>query len=63
MSIHARLSRDLDALNHPATPRFHERRVENRIIQALQENEIDTEDFHYYSARLRRVCEQRKEAA
>ena len=63
MSIHTKLSHLIDDLKQVSTPRHLELYTERKIIQALEENEIDTEDFHYYSARLRRVCERRKEAA
>ena len=63
MSIHTKLSRLIDELDQQSTPPHYEGYAERKVIQALQENEIDTEDFHYYSVRLRRVCERRKEAA
>ncbi|MFK3971071.1 hypothetical protein ACI2KS_10130 [Pseudomonas sp. NPDC087358] len=63
MSIHALLGTSLDDLERPSVPLFYEQIVENQIIRAMSACLIDIEDFHYYSARLRRICEQRKEAA
>lgn len=63
MSIHALLGQSLDDLERPTTSPYFEAIVENQIIRAMSSNLIDIEDFHYYSARLRRLCEQRKEAA
>ncbi len=63
MSIHALLSTSLDDFELPTTSPHYERYVENQIVRAMQSEAIDIEDFHYYSARLRRICERRKEAA
>lgn len=63
MSIHTKLSHLIDDLEVPSTPRHLEAYAERKIIQALAENEIDEEDFHYYCARLRLICQRRKEAA
>lgn len=63
MSIHALLGNSLDDLERPSTSPYWEAVAENQITMARNAFLIDEEDFHYYSARLRRLCEQRKEAA
>ena len=63
MSIHALLGQSLDDLELPGTSPYFEAIAENQITRARNTGLIDEEDFHYYSARLRRICEQRKEAA
>lgn len=63
MSVHSKLSTMLDDLQHPSTPPHYEGYVERKIVQALEEQTIDVEDFHYYCVRFRKVCGQRKEAA
>lgn len=63
MSVHSKLSTMLDDLQRPSTPPHYEGYVERKIVQALEEQAIDVEDFHYYCVRFRKVCGQRKEAA
>ncbi|WAH56579.1 hypothetical protein LZ023_26735 [Pseudomonas silvicola] len=64
-SVHVMISQALDDLERPDAPRFYEAHVEKIIINAMQAFEplITLEEFHYYSARLRRICQRRKEAA
>lgn len=62
LSIHTLIGTSLDDLERPTAPPYYERIVENQILRAFQADDIDTEDFHYYSARLRRICDRRKEA-
>lgn len=65
-SVHVQISQALDDLERPDAPRFYEAHVEKIIINAMQAYPkplITLEEFHYYSARLRRICQRRKEAA
>lgn len=63
MSIHALLGTSLDDFERPTAPPCYEHIIENQILRAMQSEQIDIEDFHYYSARLRKICDRRKEAA
>lgn len=62
-SVHVQISQALDDLDRDDAPRFYESLVERQIIRSMQSTQITIEEFHYYSARLRRICQRRKEAA
>jgi hypothetical protein len=63
LSVHTHLGTSLDDLERADSPPYYERVVETQIVRAMQSSLIDNEDFHYYSARLRKICDRRKEAA
>lgn len=62
-SPHILIDQYLDTVESPSCPELYEVIAVRNITRLRDEGRITLEEFTHYSARLRRICEQRKEAA
>lgn len=63
MSPHIAIGKALEALEHPDSPPLSETLAEGLIVRHFTASNINAEEFHYYSAKLLKISQKRKEAA